>query len=110
MLQADSIQLNAVQNQQSLINQSGQILAKKLNLNIGKDINNQQGLIQHTATDDLNLTVQGIINNQQGRILTNANQLNIKAQGLNSDSGVILHSGQAGLNMDIQNIHAQRLN
>ncbi|HHP6694859.1 hemagglutinin repeat-containing protein [Acinetobacter baumannii] len=108
VLQADSIQLNAVQNQQSLINQSGQILAKKLNLNIGKDINNQQGLIQHTATDDLNLTVQGIINNQQGRILTNANQLNIKAQGLNSDSGVILHSGQAGLNMDIQNIHAQK--
>ncbi|ENR2984638.1 hemagglutinin repeat-containing protein [Acinetobacter baumannii] len=108
VLQADSIQLNAVRNQQSLINQSGQILAKKLNLNIGKDINNQQGLIQHTATDDLNLTVQGIINNQQGRILTNANQLNIKAQGLNSDSGVILHSGQAGLNMDIQNIHAQK--
>lgn len=108
MLQADSIQLNAVQNQQSLINQSGQILAKKLNLNIGKDINNQQGLIQHTATDDLNLTIQGVINNQQGRILTNANQLNIQAQGLNSDSGVILHSGQAGLNMDIQNIHAQK--
>ena len=108
VLQADSIQLNAVQNQQSLINQSGQILAKKLNLNIGKDINNQQGLIQHTATDDLNLTVQGIINNQQGHILTNANQLNIQAQGLNSDSGVILHSGQAGLNMDIQNIHAQK--
>ncbi|KHO14397.1 adhesin HecA family 20-residue repeat protein [Acinetobacter baumannii] len=108
VLQADSIQLNAVQNQQSLINQSGQILAKKLNLNIGKDINNQQGLIQHTATDDLNLTVQGIINNQQGRILTNANQLNLKARGLNSDSGVILHSGQAGLNMDIQNIHAQK--
>lgn len=108
MLQADTIQLNAVQNQQSLINQSGQILAKKLNLNIGKDINNQQGLIQHTATDDLNLTVQGVINNQQGRILTNANQLNIQAQGLNSDSGVILHSGQAGLNMDIQNIHAQK--
>ncbi|MDQ9029077.1 two-partner secretion domain-containing protein [Acinetobacter nosocomialis] len=108
MLQADTIQLNAVQNQQSLINQSGQILAKKLNLNIGKDINNQQGLIQHTASDDLNLTVQGVINNQQGRILTNANQLNIQAQGLNSDSGVILHSGQAGLNMDIQNIHAQK--
>lgn len=108
VLQADVIQFNAVQNQQSLINQSGQILAKKLNLNIGKDINNQQGLIQHTATDDLNLTVQGVINNQQGRILTNANQLNIQAQGLNSDSGVILHSGQAGLNMDIQNIHAQK--
>ncbi|MDX7880025.1 hemagglutinin repeat-containing protein [Acinetobacter nosocomialis] len=108
ILQADTIQLNAVQNQQSLINQSGQILAKKLNLNIGKDINNQQGLIQHTASDDLNLTVQGVINNQQGRILTNANQLNIQAQGLNSDSGVILHSGQAGLNMDIQNIHAQK--
>ncbi|HCA5285602.1 TPA: hemagglutinin repeat-containing protein [Acinetobacter nosocomialis] len=108
MLQADTIQLNAVQNQQSLINQSGQILAKKLNLNIGKDINNQQGLIQHTASDDLNLTVQGVINNQQGRILTNANQLNIQAQGLNSDSGVILHSGQAGLNMDIQNIYAQK--
>ncbi len=108
MLQADTIQLNAIQSQQSLINQSGQILAKKLNLNIGKDINNQQGLIQHTASDDLNLTVQGVINNQQGRILTNANQLNIQAQGLNSDSGVILHSGQAGLNMDIQNIHAQK--
>lgn len=108
MLQADTIQLNAVQNQQSLINQSGQILAKKLNLNIVKDINNQQGLIQHTASDDLNLTVQGVINNQQGRILTNANQLNIQAQGLNSDSGVILHSGQAGLNMDIQNIYAQK--
>ncbi|MDE1705793.1 hemagglutinin repeat-containing protein [Acinetobacter nosocomialis] len=108
MLQADTIQLNAIQSQQSLINQSGQILAKKLNLNIGKDINNQQGLIQHTASDDLNLTVQGVINNQQGRILTNANQLNIQAQGLNSDAGVILHSGQAGLNMDIQNIHAQK--
>ncbi|MFH3552962.1 filamentous hemagglutinin N-terminal domain-containing protein [Acinetobacter nosocomialis] len=81
MLQADTIQLNAIQSQQSLINQSGQILAKKLNLNIGKDINNQQGLIQHTASDDLNLTVQGVINNQQGRILTNANQLNIQAQG-----------------------------
>ncbi|QGA44627.1 filamentous hemagglutinin N-terminal domain-containing protein [Acinetobacter nosocomialis] len=108
MLQADTIQLNAIQSQQSLINQGGQILAKKLNLNIGKDINNQQGLIQHTASDDLNLTIQGVINNQQGRILTNANQLNIQAQGLNSDSGVILHSGQAGLNMDIQNIHAQK--
>ncbi len=83
-------------------------LRKKLNLNIGKDINNQQGLIQHTASDDLNLTIQGVINNQQVRILTNANQLNIQAQGLNSDSGVILHSGQAGLNMDIQNIHAQK--
>ncbi|WP_343316500.1 hemagglutinin repeat-containing protein [Acinetobacter soli] len=108
VLQADAIQFNAVQNEQSLINQSGQILAKKLNLNIGKDINNQQGLIQHTATDDLNLTVQGIINNQQGRILTNANQFNIQSQGLNSDSGVILHSGQAGLTMDIQNIQAQK--
>ncbi len=30
MLQADTIQLNAVQNQQSLINQGGQILAKKI--------------------------------------------------------------------------------
>ncbi len=108
VLQADAIQFIAVQNEQSLINQSGQILAKKLNLNIGKDINNQQGLIQHTATDDLNLTVQGIINNQQGRILTNANQFNIQSQGLNSDSGVILHSGQAGLTMDIQNIQAQK--
>lgn len=96
-LQAENLKLNAATQGQSLDNQKGVIDAKVLTLNIAQDIDNQAGVIQQTATDDLTISVKGKINNDQGQIQTNAKNLNLNSQTLSSQSGVINHAGAGAL-------------
>lgn len=98
------LDLNATQ---SIQNQAGQYSANQVNI-ATTQLNNDQGLIQHTGQNDFILNVADRIDNNAGKIISNANTTEIKTANLNSVAGEILHAGDQQLKITAQNLQGQQ--
>lgn len=98
------LDLNATQN---IDNQKGQYSAAQMNIQT-QQLNNDQGLIQHTGQDNFTLDIADRIDNNTGQIISNANNTEIKTNNLNSVEGAILHAGDQQLTITAQNILGQK--
>ncbi|AYO55247.1 hemagglutinin repeat-containing protein [Acinetobacter wuhouensis] len=92
---------------QSINNQQGQYSAVQVNIDTAQ-LNNDQGLIQHTGQHDFILNVANRIDNNAGKIISNANNTEIKTANLNSVAGEILHAGDQQLKITAQNLQGQQ--
>ncbi|MGN0935652.1 two-partner secretion domain-containing protein [Acinetobacter amyesii] len=93
--------------QQSINNQQGQYSASQINIATAQ-LNNDQGLIQHTGQNDFILNVADRIDNNAGKIISNAHTTEIKTTNLNSVAGEILHAGDQQLKITAQNLQGQQ--
>ncbi|WP_174492312.1 hemagglutinin repeat-containing protein [Acinetobacter sp. Marseille-Q1623] len=93
--------------QQSINNKQGQYSASQINIDTAQ-LNNDQGLIQHTGLNDFILNVADRIDNNAGKIISNANTTEIKTANLNSVGGEILHAGDQQLKITAQNLQGQQ--
>lgn len=91
---------------QSIKNEKGQYSAKQVNLNT-LELNNNEGLIQHTGKNDFILDISNQIDNDAGKIISNAANTVIKTTLLNSKSGEISHSGDQQLKIIVKNLQGQ---
>ncbi|RZG78532.1 filamentous hemagglutinin N-terminal domain-containing protein [Acinetobacter sp. WCHAc060033] len=92
---------------QSINNQQGQYSAVQVNIDTAQ-LNNDQGLIQHTGQNDFILNVANRIDNNAGKIISNANNTEIKTANLSSVAGEILHAGDQQLKITAQNLQGQQ--
>ena len=92
---------------QSMNNQQGQYSAVQINIDTAQ-LNNEQGLIQHTGQNDFILNVVNRIDNNAGKIISNANNTEIKTANLSSVAGEILHAGDQQLKITAQNLQGQQ--
>ncbi|MGE8572673.1 MAG: hemagglutinin repeat-containing protein [Acinetobacter amyesii] len=96
-----------VTGKQSINNQQGQYSAVQVNIDTAQ-LNNDQGLIQHTGQNDFILNVANRIDNNAGKIISNANNTEIKTANLSSVAGEILHAGDQQLKITAQNLQGQQ--
>ena len=96
-----------VTGKQSINNQQGQYSAAQINIDTAQ-LNNDKALIQHTGKNDFILNITDRIDNNAGKIISNANNTEIKTNSLNSNAGEILHSGNQQLKITAQNIQGQK--
>ena len=96
-----------VTGKQSINNQQGQYSAVQVNIDTAQ-LNNDQGLIQHTGQHDFILNVANRIDNNAGKIISNANNTEIKTANLSSVAGEILHAGDQQLKITAQNLQGQQ--
>ena len=92
---------------QNINNQAGQYSAVQVNIDTAQ-LNNDQGLIQHTGQNDFILNVADRIDNNAGKIISNANTTEIKTNTLSSVAGEILHAGEQQLQITAQNLQGQQ--
>lgn len=92
---------------QNTDNQKGQYSANQINIDT-KQLSNDQGLIQHTGQNDFILNVTDRIDNNTGKIISNANNTEIKTANLTSVAGEILHAGNQQLKITAQNLQGQK--
>ena len=92
---------------QNINNQAGQYSAVQVNIDTAQ-LNNDQGLIQHTGQNDFILNVSDRIDNNAGKIISNANTTEIKTNTLSSVAGEILHAGKQQLQITAQNLQGQQ--
>ncbi len=83
---------NLINNQQGLLSSQDLILT-------AKQLDNSQGKIQHTGTNDLNLQFANGLNNKAGEISSNALLMNLNTSVLNNEAGKIIHAGNQQLNI-----------
>lgn len=83
---------NLINNQQGLLSSQDLILT-------AKQLDNSQGKIQHTGTNDLNLQFANGLNNRAGEISSNASSINLNTSALNNEAGKIIHAGNQQLNI-----------
>ncbi|MGE8654479.1 MAG: hemagglutinin repeat-containing protein [Acinetobacter gandensis] len=96
-----------VTGKQSINNQQGQYSAVQVNIDTAQ-LKNDQGLIQHTGQNDFILNVANRIDNNAGKIISNANNTEIKTANLSSVAGEILHAGDQQLKITAQNLQGQQ--
>ena len=96
-----------VTGKRSINNQQGQYSALQVNIDTAQ-LNNDQGLIQHTGQNDFILNIADRIDNNAGQIISNANNTVIKTHSLNSKAGEILHAGDQQLKITAQNLQGQQ--
>lgn len=92
---------------QNINNQAGQYSAVQVNIDTAQ-LNNDQGLIQHTGQNDFILNVADRIDNNAGKIISNANTTEIKTNTLSSVAGELLHAGEQQLQITAQNLQGQQ--
>lgn len=92
---------------ESIANQKGQYSAAQVNVNT-LQLNNDQGLIQHTGLNDFSLNIADRIDNNAGQIISNAARTEIQTKTLNSVAGAILHAGDQQLKITAQNVQGQQ--
>lgn len=92
---------------QNIDNQKGQYSANQINIHTNH-LNNDQGLIQHTGQNDFTLNIADRIDNNTGKIISNANNTEIKTTSLNSNAGEILHAGNQQLKITAQSLQGQQ--
>lgn len=88
-------------------NEKGQYSAEQINLNTAQ-LDNDQGLIQHTGKNAFILDVANRIDNNAGQIISNADSTEIKTNTLNSKAGEILHAGDQQLKITAKNLQGQQ--
>ncbi|WP_373357803.1 hemagglutinin repeat-containing protein [Acinetobacter lactucae] len=83
---------NLINNQQGLLSSQDLILT-------AKQLDNSQGKIQHTGSNDLSLQFANGLNNKAGEISSNASSINLNTSALNNEAGKIIHAGNQQLNI-----------
>ena len=92
---------------QNIDNQKGQYSANQINIDTNH-LNNDQGLIQHTGQNDFILNIADRIDNNTGKIISNANNTEIKTNSLSSNAGEILHAGNQQLKITAKSLQGQK--
>ncbi|MFW1736999.1 hemagglutinin repeat-containing protein [Acinetobacter sp. ULE_I046] len=88
-------------------NQQGTLSAKDLKLN-ATSLDNSQGHILHTGTDQLDLNFSQSLNNQSGEIRSNAAQVNLNTTSLNNTAGQLIHAGTGQLDIQVDQLQGNQ--